>query len=198
MNTHRYLAGAAVALVLTVAGPAYADLLGGSVVGAANGTLSGRMGDIGGMANGRVTGSIDAQTDAIDRAGQRTRAVGGRVKDRTSATVGAAKDRAKSTADDGRDAVLGTSAQTSATAAAGVEGGVDQSISASKSLEAGDRTVEGGGRGARRDRGVGRRGDDKTQGGAGCAGAHGRSQRSPLIAVADDDGRRGQAPPAWL
>ena len=50
MNTHRYLAGAAVALVLTVAGPAYADLLGGSVGGAANGTLSGRMGDIGGMA----------------------------------------------------------------------------------------------------------------------------------------------------
>ena len=89
-----------------------------------------------------MTGSIGAQTDAIDRAGQRTRAVGGRVKDRTTATVGAAKDRAKSTADDGRDAVLGTSAQASATAAAGVEGGVDQSISASKSLEAGDRTVD--------------------------------------------------------
>jgi hypothetical protein len=141
MEIHRYLAGATVALALAVAGPANAGLLGGSAVGAVDTTLSGRMGDVGGMADGGVTGSIGAQTNAIDRAGEHTRAIGGRVNDRTRATAGAAKDRADSTSDHGREAVVGASTQATATAAAGVESGVDQSISAHKSLEAGDRTV---------------------------------------------------------
>ena len=93
MKIHRNLAGAAVSVALTLAQPANADLLGGSANGALSGTLSGRMGDIGGMADGRAAGSIGAQTDAIDRVGQRTRDVGGRVKNRTETTGDTVRNR---------------------------------------------------------------------------------------------------------
>lgn len=158
MKIHRYLAGATMALALTVASPVNADLLGGSAVGAVGTTVSGRMDPVSGTAVGRVTGSIGAQTNAIDRAGEHTRTLGGRVKDRAGATVGAAKDRAESTSDHARDAAVGASTQATAAAEAGVEGGVNQSISVSKSLEAGDGTIDAtatssaeGGAGARRD-----------------------------------------------
>ena len=56
-------------MALTIANPVKADLLGGNANAAVSGTLSGRMGDISGMADGRASGSIGAQTDAIDRVG---------------------------------------------------------------------------------------------------------------------------------
>ena len=163
MFNRRYLAGASLSMALVIANPAYADLLGGNADGALNGTLSGRVGEIGGMADGRATGSIGAQTGAIDRVGRGTGDVAGRAKNRTEATANTAWDRTRPTADEARGATADASAQAVATGAAGVNsgvsaasssmdtigsaqldaaGGADQSVSAGKSVAAGDRTID--------------------------------------------------------
>jgi hypothetical protein len=160
MKIHRFFAGATVATVLTIANPVYAGLLGGNATGAVNGTLSGQMGDIGGAANGRVTGSIDAQTDAVSRVGRRTRDIGERTTDHVKDGVGKARDRAKSTVDSARDTTADASASAATTASGAANSGVatanngvdaassadtsvSESVGASKSVEAGDRTVDG-------------------------------------------------------
>ena len=163
MMIRRYLAGATLSVALTIANPVKADLLGGNANGALSGTLSGRMGDISGMADGRAAGSIGAQPDVIDRVGKRTGDFAGRVKSRGEATAATARDRSRSTADEARGATAAASVQAVATGTAGVSngaaaangsletiesaqldaaGGADHSVSAGKSVAAGDRTVD--------------------------------------------------------
>ena len=139
MNIHRFFAGATVAAVLTIASPAYAGLLGGNAAGAVNGTLGGRMGDANGTLAGRATGSIDAQTDAVGRVGRHTRDIGERTTKRAKETAGTVRDRTESTVDQARDTTV-PQGLLSGNAAAG--GSLDKSVSVSKSVEAGDRTVE--------------------------------------------------------
>ena len=162
MNSHRFLAGLALAAALSCASPVDAQVLGGNVNGAVGGTLSGGTRGVDAMARGSMNGSVGVDARGAGRIRDRATDVTGSVQQRTRATVdhtrtdvqtkveqaqdtsASVATRAVVTADGAAD-VAAKSADATAQAAAGVAGSAKGSVDSTAASAKGnvDSTVEG-------------------------------------------------------